>query len=57
MDAAGTVEVVEGGEVWVRVHGESWRARDAGSAPLAPGDRIKVRSVDGLTLIVERFTN
>jgi membrane-bound serine protease (ClpP class) len=57
VDASGTVEVVEGGEAWVRVHGESWRARDAGGAPLAPGDRIKVRSVDGLTLIVERFNH
>jgi membrane protein implicated in regulation of membrane protease activity len=44
-------------EAWVRVHGESWRARDAGGAPLASGDRIKVRSVDGLTLIVERFNH
>jgi len=55
VDAAGTVETVDGGEAWVRVYGESWRARDAGGAPLAPGERIKVRSVDGLTLIVERF--
>ena len=55
VDAAGTVEVVDDGEAWVRVHGESWRARDASGAPLALGDRIKVCSVDGLTLIVERF--
>jgi membrane-bound serine protease (ClpP class) len=54
VEAPGTVEVVADGEVWVRVHGESWRARDAGGAPLAPGDRISVRAVDGLTLVVDR---
>jgi membrane-bound serine protease (ClpP class) len=54
VDAAGTVEIVDDGEAWVRVHGESWRARDAGGAPLAPGDRISVRAVDGLTLVVDR---
>ena len=41
-------------EAWVRVHGESWRARDAGGAQLAPGDGVRVRAIEGLTLIVER---
>ena len=57
VDAAGTVEIVDDGEAWVRVHGESWRARDADGTELAPGDRIKVRSVDGLTLVVERLNH
>jgi membrane protein implicated in regulation of membrane protease activity len=35
---------------WARVNGERWQARGA-----APGDRIRVRAVDGLTLDVERL--
>lgn len=54
VDAAGTVEIVDDGEAWVRVHGESWRARDAGGAQLVPGDGVRVRAIEGLTLIVER---
>jgi len=35
----------------VRVDGETWRAHcDAGASP---GDRVRVRAVDGLTLVVE----
>jgi membrane protein implicated in regulation of membrane protease activity len=34
---------------WVRVNGELWRARGG-----SPGDRVRVRAVDGLTLDVER---
>jgi membrane-bound serine protease (ClpP class) len=36
----------------VRVHGEIWSA--TGSAGLAPGQRVRVAAVDGLTLRVER---
>jgi membrane-bound serine protease (ClpP class) len=54
VDAAGTVEHVDDGEAWVRVHGESWRARLADGAALAPGEPVRVRSVEGLTLVVER---
>ena len=36
----------------VRVHGEIWRA--TAGAPLAPGERVRVAAVDGLTLHVER---
>jgi membrane-bound serine protease (ClpP class) len=57
LDATGTVEVVDGAEAWVRVHGESWRARRADGAPLACGDGVRVRAVDGLTLVVERSRN
>jgi membrane-bound serine protease (ClpP class) len=55
VDAAGTVEFVDDGEAWVRVHGESWHARQVDGAPLAPGDGVRVRAIEGLTLIVERY--
>ena len=38
---------------WVSVRGELWRARS--DAPLEPGDRVRVRAVEGLTLVVERI--
>ncbi|HEY7301428.1 MAG TPA: nodulation protein NfeD [Xanthobacteraceae bacterium] len=41
----------EGREGRIRVSGEIWRAR--GSAPLAPGTRVKVVGRDGLVLVVE----
>jgi membrane protein implicated in regulation of membrane protease activity len=47
------VEAVVAEEGWVRVQGELWRAR--GAAGAAPGDRVRVREVDGLTLVVERI--
>ena len=57
VDAAGTVEIVDDGEAWVRVHGESWRARDAAGAQLVPGDGVRVRAIEGLTLIVDRINH
>ena len=46
-------EVIEasGVEGWAQVHGEHWRVR--GALPLHPGELVRVRSVDGLTLEVE----
>lgn len=41
----------ESGEGWIRVRGERWRARAA--APLAVGQKVRVRSMDGLLLTVE----
>jgi membrane-bound serine protease (ClpP class) len=38
-------------EGWASVHGERWRVRSA--APLAPGQRVRVTAIDGLTLTVE----
>lgn len=35
----------------VRVHGELWAARAEGE--IAPGERIRIAAVDGLTLVVE----
>jgi membrane-bound serine protease (ClpP class) len=45
-------EVIAGaeGEVWARVHGETWRVRSG--ERLAPGERVRVTGVDGLTLDV-----
>jgi membrane-bound serine protease (ClpP class) len=37
----------------VLVHGELWQAES--SRPAAPGDQLRVRSVDGLTLLVDRI--
>ncbi|WP_332670448.1 NfeD family protein [Aromatoleum sp.] len=36
---------------WAQVHGESWRV--AAIEPLAPGDRVRVTGLSGLTLQVE----
>jgi membrane-bound serine protease (ClpP class) len=49
--ATGTVigPAIEGGW-WVMVHGERWRARSP--AALAPGDRVRVDRLDGLTVDV-----
>jgi membrane-bound serine protease (ClpP class) len=41
----------EGNKGRVFVHGELWRAES--NVPLAVGDMVQVRSVKGLTLIVE----
>ncbi|MEM1396467.1 MAG: nodulation protein NfeD [Pseudomonadota bacterium] len=46
----GIVDEWEGGEGWVIVEGERWRARS--DKPLQPGDKIRVVDVDGLVLIV-----
>ena len=48
--SAGTVLTVDGGETWAQVEGERWRVR--AEAALAPGDRVRVKGVDGLTLLV-----
>jgi membrane-bound serine protease (ClpP class) len=36
---------------WAFVHGERWQVRS--SRPLAPGQKVRVRGIDGLTLDVE----
>jgi membrane-bound serine protease (ClpP class) len=50
LGSAGTVLTVEGGETWAQVEGERWRVR--ADATLAPGDRVRVKGMDGLTLLV-----
>jgi membrane-bound serine protease (ClpP class) len=37
----------------VFVEGALWRARAVGDGPIGPGNRVRVKSVDGLTLEVE----
>jgi membrane-bound serine protease (ClpP class) len=39
----------------VLVHGEIWQAES--SDPAAPGEQVRIRSVNGLTLLVERIPN
>src|SRR5688500_5069441 len=39
------------GEGWARVQGETWRVRSV--APVRRGQRLRVRSIDGLVLTVE----
>ncbi|AYH45760.1 nodulation protein NfeD [Azoarcus sp. DN11] len=46
-----TVSIVTADGAWALVHGESWRV--ASGSPLAPGDRVRVTRLDGLTLRVE----
>jgi membrane-bound serine protease (ClpP class) len=43
-----------GSEGHVLAHGERWRA--VATAALAPGDRVRIRAMDGLTLEVEPDT-
>lgn len=50
--AAGTVVAVDADAVWAEVQGERWRIRS--DAPLAPGDRVRVTAVDGLTLVATK---
>jgi membrane protein implicated in regulation of membrane protease activity len=47
----GEVTRVNGSSLWVKVHGELWRARC--QAQVAIGTRVQVRSLDGLVLVVE----
>jgi membrane-bound serine protease (ClpP class) len=49
--ASGPVLSWAGEEGFVRLEGESWRARSA--RPLAPGQTAKVTARDGLTVVVE----
>lgn len=53
--AIGSVETIDAGEIYVRLQGEVWRARSAEpGAAFGIGDRVRVRSIDGLTAVVDR---
>ena len=47
----GEVTETSGAEGWAQVHGEHWRVR--GAQALRPGERVRVKRIDGLTLEVE----
>jgi membrane-bound serine protease (ClpP class) len=58
--STGTVEALEGGVTWVRLHGEMWQARPRAAAAsrtggwaVRVGDQVRVSALDGLTLIVQ----
>jgi membrane-bound serine protease (ClpP class) len=51
----GTVTSVDAIGTYAHLHGERWRV--ASDAPLAPGDRVRVTAIDGLTLRVEPITS
>lgn len=51
LGAIGEVLDADAAGAWTRVQGERWRVR--AGAPLAPGQRVRVTGVDGLTLQVE----
>jgi membrane-bound serine protease (ClpP class) len=51
LGASGRVVRWEGGEGWVRVYGELWKAK--ANEPLSPGQRIRVKQMEGLTLMVQ----
>lgn len=46
------VDAFADGNGWARLKGEHWRIRS--EQPLAPGERVRVARVDGLTLWVEK---
>jgi membrane-bound serine protease (ClpP class) len=51
LGASGRVVRWEGGEGWVRVYGELWKAKAA--QQLSPGQHIRVKQMEGLTLMVQ----
>jgi membrane-bound serine protease (ClpP class) len=51
LGATGEILEVNPGEIWAQVLGERWRV--ASTQPLAPGQRIRVLSLEGLTLQVQ----
>ncbi len=46
-------EISSGKEGFVRFHGEHWKARS--DTAVAPGQKVKIISREGLTLIVEQI--
>jgi membrane-bound serine protease (ClpP class) len=51
LGATGEILEVNPGEIWAQVLGERWRV--ASTQPLAPGQRIRVLGLEGLTLQVQ----
>ncbi len=53
IDQCGTIERISAGQTFVRLEGELWTVRCAD--PLAVGERVRVKAVDGLTLVVDKL--
>lgn len=53
LHSTGTVLRIAPRAVWVRLHGEEWKA--VCSAPVTLGDRVRVVGLNGLTLRVVRM--
>lgn len=53
VDQCATIEGVAAGRVMARLEGELWSVRC--NQPLEEGDRVRVRAVDGLTLVVDKL--
>ncbi len=51
LGATGQVTSVEGAIAWAQVQGERWQV--VAGPPMVPGQRVRVRAVDGLVLQVE----
>jgi membrane-bound serine protease (ClpP class) len=51
LGASGRVVRWEGREGWVRVYGELWKAK--ADQPLSPGQHVRVKQMEGLTLMVQ----
>ncbi len=51
--AMGIVERVQRNDYLIKTHGELWQARAA--EKLAPGEKVVVKRIEGLTLDVERW--
>jgi membrane-bound serine protease (ClpP class) len=54
IDSVGTAQTDLEPAGRIFVHGEIWEARTSGKIP--KGTRVRVREVDGLTLVVEPVT-
>ena len=50
----GRVVEWDGAEGRIRIHGEMWRARSG--VPVVPEQGVRVKAIDGLTLVVEPAT-
>ncbi|MGA0611258.1 NfeD family protein [Caldimonas sp. KR1-144] len=51
LGSVGEVLALQDGQAWAQVHGERWRV--SSGVPLAPGQRVRVVAVRGLTLDVQ----
>jgi len=53
INQCGTIERISAGQTFARLEGELWTVRCAD--PLSVGERVRVKAVDGLTLVVDKL--